>query len=308
MMNRKTVLSAACALLVLAGCSDASASIKDKSETVMTVGNTTVTKGDVYDMLVLSIGADEVYNDAFRYISENEIEVTDEMKENAKSTLELYSTMYGDSFTSYLESSGLTEDDYLNRFLIPSLQQEKLVGTYIDEHFDEVASQYNPIKVIVLSFTSEDDASAALSALKDGSLTAAEAASQNNSSSTGTEEIVTINTTTYDTAALSVMRSASPDEGWIEVPSSDGATFYVLKVVSNDPQDYKEETITTLSNIAAITSASTDYFFRKYGFHVYDISIYNALKDSYPELLVQDTAAPTPAPTAETAETTEEVG
>ena len=85
-----------------------------------------------------------------------------------------------------LEAQGMTEDDYVNELLIPSLQSEKLVGKYIEEHFDEITAAYDPIQATVLTFTTEDDAKAALSALRDGSKDAATAAKDNNSSSART--------------------------------------------------------------------------------------------------------------------------
>ncbi|MBQ9328306.1 MAG: hypothetical protein IJ225_07190 [Solobacterium sp.] len=287
----RKVISAGCALLLLAGCKDASVTLPGSSEVIATVGNQSVTKGDLYDVLFASIGSDTAASDALNAISAQEIEVTDEMKESAQGTLDMYNLLYGDSFSEYLSASGMSDEDYINDYLIPSLQSEELVTKYMEEHFTAIAEEYNPIQAIVLTFTSQEDASAALSALKDGSLTPAQAASENNSSSSGSEEIITINTTSYDSAALSVIRSASSDDGWTEVTSTDGATWYLVNVVSNDPNEFKDDAIAALSNITKITNASTDYYFRKYGFHVYDINLYNALKDSNPEMLVQDSAA-----------------
>ncbi|MBR2677494.1 MAG: hypothetical protein IKE28_11370 [Solobacterium sp.] len=290
-MKMKNILAGACALILLAGCSDASAKLANGSETVMTVGNQTFSKNDIYQMLVSSAGGDTVYSKAQTFIAEQEVELTDEMKDSAKNTLELYSMMYGDQFTDYLKSSGLTEDDYVNTVILPSMQAEKLPEIYINEHFDELVSTYEPIQVIVLSFSSQDDASKAISALKDGSATAEEAAASNNSASKGEPEILVNSSMTYDSAVLTVLRSGSVDDGWVEVPSSDGATFYVVKIVSKNTADFKDEAVTALGGISTVTNAATDYFFRKYNFHVYDIDVYNQLKSNHPEILIQDSKA-----------------
>ena len=300
---KKSILIASAALL-LVGCKDAKAKLPGSNETVMTVGTAAVTKGDLYQMMFISGGASEVVNDANKVIGDVEIAVTDEMRENAKGTLDLYKMMYGDEFATMLEAQGMTEDDYVNELLIPSLQSEKLVGKYIEEHFDEITAAYDPIQATVLTFTTEDDAKAALSALRDGSKDAATAAKDNNSSSAGTPEIVTINTLNYDSSVLSVIRSSTPDAGWTMLPGMDGSSFYVLKVDSNNPADYKDDVIKSLSNVSDITAASTDYYFRKYGFHVYDIDLYNALKESNPNILVQSKPAPAPLPPASKPEST----
>ena len=287
-MKMKHVFAGACALALLAGCSDASAKLQNSSETVMTVGNTSFSKGDLYQMMMNSIGGDEVYGDVMEYISDQEVELTDEMKEEATNMLDFYTMMYGTQFSDYLSSSGMTEDEYVEKVIIPSLKSEKLTGVYVDANFDSLCASFSPIQAIILSFTSEEDASAALSELKDGSASAAEAASAHNSTSTGTEEIITSDSLTYDSAVLSVIRSGSVDDGWVEVPSSDGSSFYLVKIVSKTPSEFKDDAVTTLSGISTVTDAATDYFLRKYSFHVYDISVYNSLKENHPAILVQD--------------------
>ena len=301
-MKMKNIFAGACALVLLAGCSDASAKLANGSETVMTVGNQKFTKNDIYQMMVSAAGGETVYSKAQTYIAEQEVELTDEMKDSAKNTLELYTMMYGDQFSEYLKSSGMTEDDYVNTVVLPSMQAEKLPGNYINEHFDDLVSTYEPIQVIVLSFSSEEDASKAISALKDGSATAEEAAASNNSSSNGEPEVLVNSSMTYDSAVLTVLRSGSVDDGWVEVPSSDGATFYVVKLVSKNAADFKDEAVTALSGISTVTNAATDHFFRKYNFHVYDIDVYNQLKSNHPEILIQDSKAVTPATAAPAAE------
>ena len=295
-MNGMKKLTGAClAVLLLAGCKDATAKLANSNEVLMTVGNTTVTKGELYNMMFASVGASTADSDVMNAIAEQEIEVTDEMRESAKSQVSFYTMMYGDQFTSYLASMGLTEDEYAEKTILPAMRTEKLVGKYVEENFDTLCKTYDPLNAIVLTFTSEEDASAALSALKDGSLTPAEAASQNNSTSYGEEEVITINTLSYDSAALTVLRSMSVDDGWTQIPSSDGATFYVLKLVSHNPADFREKAVSALSDISAVGTESDEYFLRKYNFHVYDINLYNALKDSNPAILIQDRPAATPA-------------
>ena len=300
MNSMKKLMCAGLALLMLAGCKDATAALANSKETLMTIGDTTVTKGDLYNMMFASVGANTANTDVMNRIAAQEIEVTEEMKEEALNQVQFYTMMYGDQFTEFLDSMGLTEDTYAEKYILPNTLTSKLVEKYTEENFDSLCGSFDPLKAIVLSFTSEDDASAALSALKDGSMTPAEAAKENNSSSTGSEEVITMNTTTYDSAALSVLRSMSVDDGWTEVPSSDGATFYVLKLVSHDPAEFKEDAVKAISEITAVTNESNEFFLRKYNFHVYDINLYNGLKALNPDILVQDkpAATPTPTPTA----------
>ena len=305
MNSRKKLISAGLAVLLLAGCKDATAKLANSGETLMTIGNTTLTKGELYNMMFASVGASTADTNVMNAIAEQEIEVTDEMREEAMNQVSFYSMMYGSQFTSFLESMDMTEEEYAEKYFLADQRKQKLTEKYIDENFETLCGTYDPLKAIVLSFTSEDDASAALSALKDGSVTPAEAAADNNSSSTGDEEVITINTTSYDTAALTVLRSMSVDDGWTEIPSTDGATFYVLKLVSHSPAEFREDAISALSENTVIATDSTEHYLRKYNFHVYDINLYNALKESNPDMLIQDKPASTPAPAAAPAETAE---
>jgi foldase protein PrsA len=289
MKNKHYLLaSALLACSCLTGCTDAQAKLNDSSTALFSVGSKTVTKGDLYSKMNKTSGASVVTNNATKTISAAEIEVTDDMQESAESTLKSYKSMYGDTFTSYLENNNMTEDDYLNDYLIPSLQAEKLPEAYLEQNWDNVVSLYSPVKATILEFSSSDDAQAALSELKDGSKTASEAASGHNSSSTGESKIYTIEDTDLDSIVRSCINANTPDDGWSEVPASDGSTFYVVKVDDNDPDNFKDECIQTLESVSQVKSDATTYFFKKYNFHVYDKTIYDAIEEDYPDYLVQD--------------------
>ena len=57
-MNSKVkVFASALALTVLAGCTDATAKLPDSSTALFSVGNKTITKGDVYSLMNSTSGA-----------------------------------------------------------------------------------------------------------------------------------------------------------------------------------------------------------------------------------------------------------
>ncbi len=281
------ICSAAMVLSLLSGCSDATASLKNGSETLMKVGKTAITKQQVYDIMYNYAGSTQVVSDATKVITSQEVEVTDEMKESAQSTLDMYKMIYSDSFASYLEDAGLTEEDYINDYLIPSLQAEKLTDLYIDECYDTLLERYKPIKATVLKFTDTDTANSALSALKDGTMTAEEAVNEFETDSTGNSEIITIDST-YDSVAMAALRAASPDDGWMIVSASYGTDVYVMHLDENNTDSIKDEITESFAGISDINDQATAHYFEKYGFHVYDIDLYKALRDSNPTLLTQE--------------------
>lgn len=288
MKNTNLLLASLLLITPLAGCSDAQANLKDGSTVLVKVGKEKITKEKLFQLMNSTSGAATVIADATKTISSAEVEVTDEMKENAENTLASYKSMYGDTFNSYLEQNNMSEDDYLNKNLIPALQAEKLPELYIEQNWKKVIKLYEPVKATVLEFTSSDDANNALSALKDGSKTPAEAASENNSSSSGESKIYTLDDTDLDSTAHSVITNGSPDDGWSMVPTTSGDTVYVIRVDDNDPDNFKDEAITKLTSINNISSDANTYFFKKYKFHIYDITIYNAISSDYPDYLVQN--------------------
>lgn len=288
MKNKNIVLlaSSLLALSTITGCKDATASLKDKSTVVMKVGNTAITKGEVYSTLFSSYGYTQAVTDAKHVIANKEIEVTDDMKEQADSIVEMYKSYYGDQFTSMLEANNLTEDEYKEKY-ITSLQTSELTNKYIDDEFDALVLEYTPVKATILSFTEEDKADEALTALTDGSMTASEAATEYESSKDGSSEIITINTTDYDSEALALVRSNTSDDGWAKVTSSSSGTTYLIHVDDKDANNFKDDFKDSISSTDAVEDDAITYFFKKYNFHVYDINLYNAISENNPEALVQ---------------------
>lgn len=287
----KKVLTGAAAVsmaFTLTGCSDASAEIPDRKEVLFSVGGTDITKGEIYSTMETMAGADTAINNATNLIAAEEIEVTDDIKEQAQSTLDTYKSMYGDSFTSYLESAGMSEDDYLNDYLIPSLLASQLTDKYIEEKWDSLVSTYKPRKAIILEFSSYDDLTAAKAEIDGGATDYGTVASNHNSSSDGSEQIYTTESTSLDSMVRSVMNMLTPEDGWTEADSSDGSTYDLVKVTDDDPDNFHDDLVDTFKNMDTITTDATQYFFKKYNFHIYDITLYNAVKAAYPDDLVQD--------------------
>lgn len=282
------ILASVLVLAPLAGCTDAQAKLSDAKTPLFTIGKTSVTKGSLYSLMNSSAGATTAVNDANKTIASAEVEVTDEMKQTAQSTLASYKSLYGDTFTSYLAQQNMTEDEYVNNYLIPSQQAEKLTAKYIEEDFDEVCSSYQVVKATILEFTSQDDANAALAELKAGSKTPAEAASGHNSTSTGTSTVYTLSSTDVNSMVRTVINSASPSDGWQLVPEDTANTYAVVKVDDNTPSNFKDDAITALSSISTVTSAATTYFFKKYNFVIYDKTVYDGVAADHPDNLVQD--------------------
>ena len=100
----KKLMAAALCLLMMAGCSDAYASVTNKNETIFKVGNTTVTRGQLYSYMQAQDGGYTAINTAMESILNAKVEITEEMSANAESTMSMYESLLGESFESYMMS------------------------------------------------------------------------------------------------------------------------------------------------------------------------------------------------------------
>lgn len=300
MMKKTGIISIALLLTFsLVGCDDARAKLKDANQAVVTIDGKKITKGQIYASMFAAVGQTTAVNDAMRVITDAEVETTDDMMKEAQSTLDYYKSNYGqEKFASYLRSTGMTEDEFVNTVVLPSQKEKTLYSQYALEQFTSLAKHYNPFKATILTFTNKDDASAAIAALKDGAANVADVIQHYSLSSKGESELITIDTTTYDSAALTYLRSASSDDGWQMIPAGKEGTYYVVHLDSRIPDDFRDEFTEWAAQQTAVQTEAKTYYFQKYNFHVYDIDLYNAIKSVDPNILVQDKqASPTPEAT-----------
>jgi len=285
MKKTLSILAAVIALSSLTGCTDAVAKLKDKNSVLMTVGKTSITKGQVYTMMSTASGAYTAVTDASETVAAAEVEVTDDMKSEAESTLNYYKNAYGDSFATTLAQNNMTEDDLYNNLILSS-QIDALTKQYVTENFDDLVSQYTPIKAYVLDFASQDNANAALADLKNGKEPTAVVTEYSASTSTGVTQIYTTSST-LDSEVRAVITSAAPADGWSMVPGTDGK-YYVVEVVENDASNMKDEVITALAGLSDMSTTAEEAYFKKYKFHIYDKPLYDAVMESYPNYIVQN--------------------
>ena len=283
-------MTAAVLIGTLSGCSDAQAKLKDSNTVLITVGNKNITKGDVYAILNSTYGTSTAITNANNLIAGAEIEATDDMRKQAEETLENYKSLYGDMFVTYLEQTGMTEDEYKEQ-LILSLQAEQLTLNYINENYETLCSTYTPVRATLLEFESSEDANAAISELREGKVTAAEAAKAHNSSSTGSPTLYTTESSTLDAMVRSTLFSMTMDDGWAVIPAADGSKYVLAHIDEKDPEKLKEDAVSTFQNLSQISDDASVYYFTKYGFHIYDKTLYDGVAADYPKYLVQDIKA-----------------
>ena len=165
---KKTPILFVCATMMLTGCSGATATIKDKDETIMTIGDTKYTKGDEYELLKVSTGTDLTMELVKQAIYKQEVKVTKEMKEKAQEQVNNYKENM-ENFDKQIHSLGYKNSkQYMNKVLIPSLQASELTEKYFTDAKKDVQKTYKPSKARIIQCENKATAKKALKALKSG--------------------------------------------------------------------------------------------------------------------------------------------
>ena len=286
---KKPLLLCSCALL-LAGC-QADTTISGSSEKLMTIGNVSITKGDEYNVFKEVSGTNATLALANKMIAEKEIEVTEDMKKEAKETLDSYMEIEG--YEDQLKEAGYENGEaYMNDVLIPNLQSKKLVEKYFTDAKEDIIREYDPVLAVVIEISSEDNANKALEALKKGEDAGKVAGryAAEEAQYTGTEQVIT----TQDTALPESLRNAILDAGkdgvldqvFTNDTSTDDKIYYVASVISTDYDKNLDKIVSALSSNQTLSKDCQIYYLKKYEFEVHDQDIFDAFKANNPEFLV----------------------
>lgn len=288
---KKTPILFVCATMMLTGCSGATATIKDKDETIMTIGDTKYTKGDEYELLKVSTGTDLTMELVKQAIYKQEVKVTKEMKEKAQEQVNNYKENM-ENFNEQIQSLGYKNSkQYMNKVLIPSLQASELTEKYFTDAKKDVQKTYKPSKARIIQCENKATAKKALKALKSGT-DPEEVAQQymvDSAKYSGKETLITTKTTDLSTRLINTL-SKTKKAGVIDevfTNESSGTTYaYVAVLVTNTYKDIKDEVYTTLSSDDDVKKACLVYYLKKYNFEVHDQDVFDNLKANNPEYLV----------------------
>ncbi len=284
-LSKKILLTLS--LATLTACSDAVTKVNKANDVLMKVGKNTITKGELYTSMKQAFGASTVNSMAIKQIAALEVPVNEEMKKAAKDTLNNYKKLYGDSFKSYLSNTKMTEEQYLNDYLIPSQQAQKLAEKYIQANYAEISKKYQPVQASVIIFKDEKKANEALTELKKANANIEEIAKKYNSTNKFIKKIFTLDSKEVDSLVRNAIQSQKKELGWTLVKSSDGVTFNLVLIDSKDVNKLQKEITEHLKKDSSITADANTFYFKKYNFHVYDKVVYDALKADFPNIVIQ---------------------
>lgn len=300
----KKLISLLCVAMIfmVSGCSDASADISDGNTMIMQVGSEKITKEDIYSITKLNSAATATMTKMTQLILDKEVPVTDAITKKAKEKLEKSKELYGSSFEETIKNYGYAdEEDYYNKTALLTVRKQELAKLYITEQ--DTLSTFTPIKARVLSFESKDDADDALYYMNDedysyddivddyaeddskydGSTTVFH--SDSGLPATLWEKI----TNTTDKGLINEVLSADIDSQNADGSTSTTTSYYIVEIIDTTLDNYKDD---ALDAIASTSSTIVDEAFvsylGKYEFKIWDIDVYNGIKETKPDYLVQD--------------------
>ncbi|MCF0111989.1 MAG: hypothetical protein HUJ58_08800 [Erysipelotrichaceae bacterium] len=288
---KKVLLVAVCALMLL-GCEDASAKLKSGNDAVVTLGGSKVTKNQMYEILRTQDAGETAVTLAKNYILEKEIENTDEIETKAQEELASVKEALGENWELYLSYYGYaSEEDCYQNDILPSVKEQFLLNKYVEEQWEDLKVYWYPTKVKMIETESADDANAALTEVKEGAefeTVAAKYTTKSDDLYDGAEHLVSrADQDTLPSMVISFLRENTSPTVSAVLNSNDLTKFYVVQVIACNPDQYKEEAVELISSQDDLSDEAMAYYFKKYNFHVYDISLLNDMKSNYPSYLNQ---------------------
>jgi hypothetical protein len=287
MNNMKKMISVLTLAVILAGCTDAYVKVQNPKENVVTIGERSFSKEQLFSMMISQDPGSLVIEMAKRFILDDEYPVDDRVREKAQEELEYVKEIFGEAFLTNIALYGfVNEQDYLDRALIPSAQEALLTEKYIDENFDMITAKYVPRKARIIEFNELTDASDALEAIKAGA-NVEEVASEFSTSTVFKGELNLYHNESGLPSAVAefINLSEVPTLSSAPIQQSSTGKYYVVQVVEVVATRFKEEIIDNLSNLNSINQLMFIDYFKQGEFNVYDKKIFDSVFQSYRDYL-----------------------
>ena len=288
---KKQLLVFASLAFVLSGCSQAHTTIQNGSEALFTIGDTTYTKADEYNFQKKANGSTGIIQLALQTIYENEVGLTDEMREEAKKQVKESSKDIED-FETQIKNMGYTDvQDYTDKVAVPSVQSDHLIEKYMKDNKKSVQTKYKPSMAYVIECTDEDTAKKALSDLKDGKEFEEVYEAYTKEDSMITSDLKFISTQSQDvpTRLINTLSSSKKagviDEIFYNEQSED-TSYYVAVLDSNDYDKNLKQYAKNLKETSDLAQDCLLYYLDAYQFEVFDQDIFDSLKANNPKYLV----------------------
>lgn len=292
------ILLAAMALTMLAGCEDATAKVSNANEMIMKIGKTTYTKGQLYEAMMEDDAVNTVVTKALQMIADAEIETTDEIKTEAQEMIDDYKEQIAETtdepFEEAIKMYGYDSLEAFEEYCLLTTKSSHLLDKYIEENWDSLLEEYAPVKAKMIYVSGADGAEEgykkaeeALEALKSGQNFEEVAEAYTSNKNIMTEKLYTRKDSSLDYNVLQYLTTVSAPGLSQVITNKDVNGYYVVQVTNINQTQLKDDFIALLKDDTDFSDTVISHFFKLHNFTVYDIDVFNEIKENYPAYLVQ---------------------
>ena len=292
-------------LFLISGCTDATADVSNKNEVLFKVGKTTYTKGDMYDKMVSDDAGNGAVAKALEIVANKEIETTPAIQARGDEIYADYSKQLEESYKEAemdfdleeaLKAVGFESIDDFKNYCLNSAKEEALIDKYIEEHWNDLLEEYKPVKARMMQVSGTTDTmeeayltiNGAKERVQNGENFEAVAKSIGSKDTLAAESLYTRNDSSLDYNVLQFLISAKAPTLSGVVTNKDANAYYLIQVTNVNYEQLKPEFIEFLKDDIDFIDEVHKSYMKKYNFTIYDINVYNFVKDNYPAFLVQE--------------------
>ena len=301
-LTKKTMLSILMMSSILTGCAGAQTSVKKGDSTLFQVGDTIVTKQQVYDTVKYNNGASYSIEKIKEKIKKLEIKNEEQIKKKINILYNQYEEYYGkgdgkeESFESQVKNSGYKNvDEFKKKVLRPQVLEELLMEKYANKNIDKYLKQYKPVIAKVLAVEGEDAAKEAAKELKNGVSwdDVYTKYTSENSSYQNTKKVLTTSDSDLNPDDIKALYKNKKTGVMTQVYASlnsDSTTRYLINVISCDAtsDEYYADFINQLKSLDSNFEKNLwKHYLKKHNFEIHDQDIFNIIRVDNPEYLYQ---------------------
>ena len=271
-------------LLLLTGCGNKAAQVSNKNDTIVTVGDKNITKGELYSYMNAYISSAS-YLSLRKLIVKHHVPLTEEIEKEAKANLQEDKDILEDKFLETIMEMGYkNETDYYENSVLQTVLAIHMFQEYAKNNISALVETYNPYQVRLMRFDDEKVADQALNKVKEGEEFEAVAKEFSNQYYEGEKEVV-INTSNYPKVVLeAIAKQTGPTLIQEAINDSTNSKYYVIQVISNDITHFETEFIDVVQHEESLINDMYGEYAKAGNFKVYDINVYKTLTDNYPDL------------------------
>lgn len=284
---KKLVMILAVVFLMTA-CSDASVKVSKSSTALLTVGTETITKGKLFTTFMSRYPSETVLKMATRNILNKVVPIDAAIKASADEALTKVKSQWAGDFATFLSTYGFaSEKEYYDSDLIITAQTNALTNKYMTDNYDLIVTTYLPRKVRVIQTATAENATKAITEIKEGANFEATAVKYSSASYKGAEQIVTTQSTLFAAALKFATERTVPGLTASPIEDTTNKVFYVVQVTEADPSKFKDALLANLKADTKFQEIALLSYFKTGNFKVYDKTVYGEFKTNFPTYLNQ---------------------